>query len=216
MSLVKELRKKLPKKTSKPIHPVYGKALGYRCPACKKKKGYDIPPNALYGGSMCKVCHGPGVLRDKEKWIAFMVDKLTTKSIKQEEKSDCCAAVAAMLTNTSLKLFKQEYGPTPELGYWNCNLFDYAEAFGLYISKWYEGKHFKGRLRKGQKAYVAVVSERKPDKTHAIYWDGYQIYDPSPLVEDGRDIKTYDVIRVVYFTENGVPRKSGRTKNNTD
>ena len=183
MSLEKELRKKLPLKTSKPIHRVYGKALGYRCPACREVKGYDIPPNALYGGSMCKVCHGPGVLMNKEKWISFMAKKLATKPIKQE------------------------YGPPPEIGYWNVNLFDYAEHFGLFLDKWYEGKYFKGRLRKGQKAYVVVVSERYPDKTHAIYWDGYQIYDPSPSVKDGRDIKTYDVVRVVYFTKDGRPRK---------
>ena len=139
------------------------------------------------------------------------------RPIKQEEKSDCCAAVAAMLTNSTLAEFKKDYGPTPELGYWNTNLFDYAEKYGIYIDEWYEKKHYRGRLRKCQKAYVSVVSERYPDKIHAIYWDGSKIYDPSPSVKDGRDIKTYDVIRVVYFSKKGLPRKHGRKrKNNTD
>jgi len=203
----KELKRNLPPKTSKSIHRVYGKALGYRCPACKVK-GYGIPPNALYGGSGCHFCQGTGRILSKEKWLKYVNNKLATKPIKQEEKSDCCAAVAAMLTgSSSMELFKKHYGPTPKLGYWNVNLFDYAEAFGWFIDRWYEGKYFRGRLKKGKRAYVVVVSERYPNKTHALYWDGYQIYDPSPLVENGRDIKTYDVIRVVYFTKDGRPRK---------
>lgn len=124
---------------------------------------------------------------------------MRTKSIKQKEKTDCCAAVAAMLTNTSIEEFKKDYGTTPDMGYWNCNVFDYAEKHNIFLFNWYEKKYYRGRLRKNQRAFISVVSERDPKKTHAIYWDGEQIYDPHPYVENGRDIKTYNVRMVVYF-----------------
>jgi hypothetical protein len=130
-----------------------------------------------------------------------------TKAIKQECKTDCCAAVAAMLTKSSIKEFKKDFGPAPEEGYWNCNVFDYAEKHNIFLSDWVEKKYYRGRLRKDQIAMVTVVSERMPDKVHAIFWDGKQIYDPHPEAKNGRDIKTYDVVRVVYFTEEGRPRK---------
>lgn len=139
-----------------------------------------------------------------------MEQKEITIPIKQEELSDCCAAVAAMLTGTTITEFKEKFGPPPSLGYWNTQLFDYAEKYNLFISDWYEGKHFRGKLRRGQKAYITVVSERYPDKSHAIFWDGFKIYDPHPSVKDGRDIKTYKVMRVVYFTNQGSPRKKKR------
>ena len=125
-----------------------------------------------------------------------------TKPVKQKDKSDCAAAVAAMLTSTTMADFKKEHGPTPKLGYWNTNVFDYAKKHNLFLDNWYEKKYFRGRLRKYQKAYITVVSERDPKKLHAIYWDGHSIYDPSPKTKNGRDIKTYDVVMVVYFTTN--------------
>ena len=137
----------------------------------------------------------------------YWKERLRIQPVKQEEKTDCCAAVAAMLTGTSIKDFKKMFGPAPKNGYWNCNVLDYAEKHNIFLVDWYEKKSYRGRLRKNQKAYVTVVSERYPEKTHAIYWDGNQIYDPHPEVEDGRDIRTYDVVRVIYLSLLGKPRK---------
>jgi len=38
-----------------------------------------------------------------------------------------------------------------------------------------------------------VKSERFKGKTHSIYWDGKQVYDPNTETKDGRPLSSYDV-----------------------
>jgi hypothetical protein len=43
------------------------------------------------------------------------------------------------------------------------------------------------------RAYLVVESERFPDKTHVIYWDGKQVWDPNPETPDGRPLSSYEI-----------------------
>lgn len=67
---------KYPPKTTKPIHPVYGKALGYRCPVCIGTKGYKV--ESRFGGkTMCAACDG-GRIMSKDKYreaVAFWLPR---------------------------------------------------------------------------------------------------------------------------------------------
>lgn len=72
----------LPPKETKPIHSVYGKALGYRCPICKFK-GYETPPSCLYGGTSCKYCSGSGRIINKKLWLYV---KMQLEMRKYEER----------------------------------------------------------------------------------------------------------------------------------
>jgi len=44
-------------------------------------------------------------------------------------------------------------------------------------------------------AFIIVKSETNPEYAHAIYWDGKQVWDPNPVVEDGRPISDYEIYR---------------------
>jgi hypothetical protein len=120
--------------------------------------------------------------------------------IKQETMSECVKCVAAMATGTTLQEARAEMGAYPD---GSCDDFD----FMVYCVKRgvlpggapYE---FDGKLpdyvdftaMQKMPAYVFVKSERLPGKSHAIYWDGNQVFDPNPIAQDGRPITDYEVL----------------------
>jgi len=51
-------------------------------------------------------------------------------------------------------------------------------------------------------AFIIVASETQPaPTTHAIYWDGKKVFDPNPLVENGRALKTYNITDIIPITK---------------
>ena len=62
----------LPAKNTKPISPVYGKQLGFRCPVCIGKKGFKVK-SAFSGGSACPFCDGGRILNKKKYYECFEI-----------------------------------------------------------------------------------------------------------------------------------------------
>lgn len=106
--------------------------------------------------------------------------------IKQEEAFDCVAAVACMATNSSMEEFKNWAIRHPSGGYSQSTFNNWLKRFKLELDF-----HFsEERPKKREPAYVVVESEFVPGWTHALYWDGRQLFDP--FGKSGRRISEYD------------------------
>lgn len=46
-------------------------------------------------------------------------------------------------------------------------------------------------------AYIVVEGANGSEMEHAIYWDGNQVFDPDPMIENGRPLSEYKILR--YF-----------------
>ena len=47
-----------------------------------------------------------------------------------------------------------------------------------------------------QPALITVQSERFPDTLHSVFWNGYEVLDPSPLVIGPRSLDSYEIVEV--------------------
>lgn len=138
-----------------------------------------------------------------------------TTPIKQApDSSDCVAAVAAMATGTSIERFKAIFGhPGP---YSTLYLHLYLTMHGLILGTGVKLNEARGidpstelfcfeLDLEGKPAYIGVKSETGKEG-HAIYWDGKQIFDPSPETENGRSLSSYEVeeFQLITRMEEGV------------
>ncbi len=60
--------------------------------------------------------------------------------------------------------------------------------------KIYFGKIIQPYDIKGAPALAIVKSRYHEGETHAIYWNGQKVLDPDPGVEDGGEIKEYEIV----------------------
>lgn len=120
--------------------------------------------------------------------------------------ADCVAVVAAMATGTSIQEFRDFVGRS-DGPYSDMELAKYLMSKDLYLGIFFDNKETEHTLLKtnclsiefvplGRKAYITTKSERYPDLTHALYWDGEQVWDPNHLTSDGRCLSTYNIQEV--------------------
>jgi len=132
------------------------------------------------------------------------------KTLKQKSgSSNCVAVVIAMMTDTSVVKvedlthslgFKAPYNDFQfirivfDLGFtvgYGLEVTDsskadwdaYAQA--IEVPVW------------NQLAYVVVKSEVVEGQTHAVFWDGQSVRDPSPQAADERKLSEYDIEKFV-------------------
>lgn len=137
-----------------------------------------------------------------------------TKALKQNfGDKKCTAVVCAMATMSSVEEFEDfmqqvqiAYPFIDTLAPWGhreTNL--YLMLFGLRLEKEYLFKINEDSrkpkfnidlvLEPKRPAFLTVKSENNPKRFHAIYWDGHQIYDPNPKVENKRPLADYKISR---------------------
>lgn len=112
----------------------------------------------------------------------------------------CTACVAAMATDTTVAEFEdfmQELqsvysfvNTEPPYGDIEMNL--YLMRYGLKLGDTqYPSLH---GLPGSKPASITVKSENYPGIHHAIYWDGKNLFDPSPKSENFRPFTDYNII----------------------
>ena len=132
-----------------------------------------------------------------------------TRALKQEKYSkNCVAVVAAMACGCLPEDFEIKIGHKPpyndiEFIYFLGEL-NYGFLMGFKDIQEFDPK--KQTLRmvvdlEDWAAYIIVKSEINNAMPHAIYWDGKQIYDPNPLVENGRPFSDYKILTITPFTK---------------
>jgi hypothetical protein len=125
----------------------------------------------------------------------------------------CLGCVAAMAADTNLKEF-EDFLMEANLIYpiisisppWtSLELNAYLLKFGLKIGQTFNLRNKNFSLDadneiiqccltiRNQPAAVTVKSENYPNTLHSIFWDGYQIYDPNPKVDNGRPLSDYRI-----------------------
>jgi len=136
-----------------------------------------------------------------------------TKLIKQKTPKDCwptCLAMALNITHSEMKrkigstLWKQvcQLGTTFEIEKKLMAKFDLAWEHDWW-SLWPDNNHvstyFLRHVLWGRRAIISVKSKNNLDGMHAIYWNGKELFDPSPK-------KTYrweevEACKFVFFNE---------------
>ena len=125
--------------------------------------------------------------------------------MKQQDNKSCTAIVGAMAANKSpryvfiwMRLHRCDGPPFSivDLNYFlashkillgiGANIFnvDIEEDYTIKIE--FEVKRFA--------AVIEVESERFENTEHLIFWNGRQVFDPNPFVEDGRPLTDYNII----------------------
>jgi len=112
----------------------------------------------------------------------------------------CVACVSAMATDTTVEEFEafmQELQSVysfinTEAPYGDIEMNLYLMRYGLKLgdTKYPNSDGFPD----SKPASVTVKSENYPGINHAIYWNGKQIFDPSPKSENGRPFSDYKVV----------------------
>lgn len=132
-----------------------------------------------------------------------MPPTLQDENLKQEIGSkNCVAVVAAMAFSSTVLEFEQFAKRSEEGSFKDSDLIKFGISKGYYVGAGFDFPFANGVNNKivavhdinNSPAYLIVESESNPDKTHALYWDGQKIFDPNPLVNDGRPIKEYNVL----------------------
>ncbi len=122
------------------------------------------------------------------------------KTIKQNDDVSCVAAVAAMITNTTMKEFEDWIEEKPPYSDIDLHRYvlkkGYVLGYGAEVSKKLnaESNLYINFSIRDNPAYVVVKSERFPGIMHAVYWDGKVVRDPNPEAADERSIDEFDVI----------------------
>ena len=134
--------------------------------------------------------------------------EIKVRPLKQELGSfNCVAVVAAMATGCLPEDFENRISHKAPYCDMEFFVFLWEQGYGLVFG--FAGIQEFDPLNQTLKveldftdfkAYIAVKSETDPDLTHAILWDGHQIYDPNPLVPDGRPLSDYEVLKMYPFT----------------
>ncbi len=134
---------------------------------------------------------------------------IKTRPLKQEPGShNCVAIVAAMATGCLPEDFEKRIPHDPP--YCDMELFvflwelGYGLVFGFAEIQDFDPLNTTLRIELNLRdfmAYIAVKSKTNNDLTHAILWDGKQIYDPNPLVQHGLSLNEYEVIKIYPFTK---------------
>jgi hypothetical protein len=124
--------------------------------------------------------------------------------MKQEIGSkNCLAIVGCMITNTQVADFEKICGKCPDDGYHPLDLYKFLIRYDIVLGVGYNIENVKigdntdiieteFNIR-SMPAFVSVASDNYAGKKHAIYWDGKQIFDPNPLVEDGLPLSYYKI-----------------------
>jgi len=99
--------------------------------------------------------------------------------IQQRYKGDCAVASLAMFLGITydeiLEHFVKELEDQFSDGIWNSKVFEVAKKYGVELTCIY--KEFDLTRR----SLVIVPSLIAKDRQHTIFWDGDNVYDPSPL-----------------------------------
>ncbi len=129
------------------------------------------------------------------------------KQGKGKDNVDCIACVCCMITNKSLKYFKEWHTKNinkerPE-GYTDYDIYYYLVVHGYILGIGVQPRNnhidsendiLTAEIKPfGLPAYLAVKSERCYWAGHAIYWNGRQVFDPNPEVLDGRPLSDYKI-----------------------
>ena len=116
--------------------------------------------------------------------------------------SNCVAVTAANAFNSTVEEFESVIGECPEDGYGDLDFYRFALQKGYTVGAGYDviGVDLNERavnlfaVIKEVPAYVVVKSETIEGKTHAVYFDGYKVYDPNPDVKELRELSSYVVL----------------------
>lgn len=121
---------------------------------------------------------------------------------------NCVAVVAAMATNTTVEEVEEFMKDSECLkrtgGYCDSDIFKYLMSKGFCPGTNYwnnegdkvitEDTQIQVQIRiKDVPAYIVVQSETREDWTHAIFWDGKQVWDPKSDAQDGRPLSDYKI-----------------------
>ena len=139
---------------------------------------------------------------------------MTTRIKQSKNSTSCVACVAAMATNTTVEEFKEFVKPRIRGPYTDLHLYSYLLSKGYTIGVVIDCK--KGIVVSDKKAilktefklfeypaYVGVKSHRVKDCSHAVYWDGENIFDPNPYMQDNPDLSLYTILRWYPITTIG-------------
>jgi hypothetical protein len=134
------------------------------------------------------------------------------RELKQRAGSfNCVAVVAAMATGCLPEDFENRFKKDAPYCDMEFFLFIWEMGYGLIMG--FAGINgFNPKKQRIQAdidledyyAYIAVKSESNSDLTHAIFWNGKQVYDPNPMVRNGRPLTDYEVLKIYPFTKEPV------------
>ena len=134
---------------------------------------------------------------------------------KQPTDRTCQHTCLAMITGNTVEYVIKWFGDYGDMPLCSEDTIVFLAHHGVYLAIYAEGKDGKYlNLSKGtsldisitlkhRPALLAVISERFEDTTHAVFWDGMKVLDPSPLVKEPRTLESYKIIEYwpLLFTE---------------
>lgn len=126
------------------------------------------------------------------------------KEMKQIKGSkNCVAIVACIATGSTVDEFESICGKHPDGGYSDQDINKFLVHKGYFMGVGFS--ELKGKITdktthisleiniKDFPAYVVVKSKTYKEKTHAIFWDGEKIFDPSPVIKNGMPLESYEI-----------------------
>lgn len=135
------------------------------------------------------------------------------KTIKQADDWSCAACVAAMITGETLqdvidfvghdgsRQDEAEKHPDKRVGFKTYEVdqylmsrgYSYSQAFQLSDPDQVGNDSVMGEISLSGPLYFVVKSARLEGCTHAIYWDGENIHDPSPNAPENPKLSDYEI-----------------------
>ena len=140
-----------------------------------------------------------------------------SRVVKQLDNWSCAACVAAMITGETLKdvvafighdgsaIIESSLHPDKRIGFCRYELdsylmskgYSFSNEFDLYEPDAIGKKKVSCELNLTIPMYLVVKSESLAGHTHAVYWDGENVCDPSPEVCEHKSLDSYEVERVL-------------------
>lgn len=123
--------------------------------------------------------------------------------LQAEGSSDCATAVCAMIVGCTLLEAHEWAGSEPGSPWHDVVAAAFLLRHGVFMGLGFGMQEFL-RIEAtdsfvqefclDQKAcYMGVRSRREPDGLHAVYWDGYVVWDPNPSMPDAVPLSEYEV-----------------------
>ena len=101
-----------------------------------------------------------------------------------------------MLTGTDPREFEQTMGPAP---YSDLHFYTYALKHGYlcgfgFVQPQIVADTVVTQLKLTESPAYVVVATPNPGVTHAVLWNGRQIFDPDPLTDHGKPLTHYQIL----------------------
>lgn len=123
--------------------------------------------------------------------------------LQAEGSSDCAVAVCAMIVGCTMAEAHEWAGTEPGSPWHDVVAAAFLLRHGVFLGLGFGMEDFlrveptdtfvQEFVLEGKACYMGVRSKRDPEGLHAVYWDGYVVWDPNPSAPDAAPLSDYEV-----------------------